>query len=490
MKRIDAFTILILTFYLPTMQAAPAPRRSTSRSKRPHPALSDLRLAPLSQQFADEQRALQSTASTSIFSPLPNPNIHVAYSANHSSYIQGRSAPTTPGILSRSSSRRTLHGGGLSRKSEIYEQEDGDDKIEDTAAQPEPSTAPSFTYAAIQVSADGRLRDSARRYYELDGIPKAKSEAALHAATQGPKSKHYSPISARHAGLSLQTHCLDAAKRSTGPHSAQLLTPASRSRRQAEREDWLTRAGIATNSLLRESKGQSWLASRDSATSLLDLDAAEEEEHEDKENRLSSSGLLTSRSAVFADDEMSPFATRAGSRWGSRFGSRVGSAKNSRRGSRVALRTPLSTLEGQSYGQGSGQGYFDQVAGGPIKPDFVDAEDEEEVYGEVDEEEIAKLARGQRVGLGGIVDRLVGLTMFRVDEDREGSEDEEDDREQKTQGRKEDAAWRAQIRQAGVQRVDDGGNDVGGPKVSQTKDTEGGWKDAAWLLSVASKVLL
>ena len=93
----------------------------------------------------------------------------------------------------------------------------------------------------------------------------------------------------------------------------------------------MTRAGLATTSLLRESKGQSWLVSRHSSTSLQNIQS--DDDDEDSLSRMAGSH----HRLHFADDEFSPETPRATSRWGSRFGSRAASARNSRRGSRSDL---------------------------------------------------------------------------------------------------------------------------------------------------------
>ncbi|KAJ9623539.1 hypothetical protein H2203_005801 [Taxawa tesnikishii (nom. ined.)] len=318
---------------------APPPRRSSSRSKRSTTNLSNLRLAPLS------------NPSSAITNPSDTGN--AAYANYHSSYIQGKSAPTTPGILSHSSSRRHLHG-GLSRKLSIYDQ-------------------PSVYYAVERTR-------QVRRGQEAPPSP----------LTHQPRHPN-------------------------------------------EEDDWLTRAGLATSTLLAESKGQSWLSTRSSSTSLVpaDPDTSSSDEEE-----LAYASLASSRHLALADDESSPLSPRVG-RWGSRFGSRAASARTSRRGSRAALsRTPLADADAVAL---PSSGYFSAGAAGGgdgealltprmLEPDFVDVHEDEEGLdaGEGAEADVRRWAAERGGALGGLVERLVGWTLFSVDEDREESEVEDD----------------------------------------------------------------
>lgn len=362
----------------------------------------------------------------------------------HTSYIQGRSAPTTPGILGRASSRRQL-GGGLSRKLSIY-------------------ATDSPHYAAVDVNRDGTPRSALRPDPETTVMPKAKSEAAL----LSPRPPVVPKIHTQwvHNPNDPNRH---HRRSQTGGHL-----------RVAEGDDWLTRAGLATSSLLRESKGQSWLVSRDSSTSLADQ-TSDAEEDEDARARLSFS---SHQRLHFADDEFSPETPRVTSRWGSRFGSRAPSARNSRRGSRSDMQKPALFANQQD-------GYFGGVlvnSDVPTGPDFVDVDealdDEEDA-----EAEVARLAQERSFGFGGLIDRLVGWSLFSVDEDRDDAEVEQDSRRAE---QRRDTSGRERQLQARIIRGDDmhSGEDTPTQIPQPNAQDEGGWQDAAWLLSVASKVLL
>lgn len=444
---------------------APPPRRSSSRSKRSTTNLSNLRLAPLS------------NPSSAITNPSDTGN--AAYANYHSSYIQGKSAPTTPGILSHSSSRRHLHG-GLSRKLSIYDQ---------------PSV-----YYAVEVNDQGVPRSGLR--LDTQGLgPKAKSEAALLVAQRPtPRHPHYQTAAGhREPGK------FDAGRKRH--HHRSRTNP----RHPNEEDDWLTRAGLATSTLLAESKGQSWLSTRSSSTSLVpaDPDTSSSDEEE-----LAYASLASSRHLALADDESSPLSPRVG-RWGSRFGSRAASARTSRRGSRAALsRTPLAdadavALPSSGYfsagaaGYGGGRGGDGEALLTPrmLEPDFVDVHEDEEGLdaGEGAEADVRRWAAERGGALGGLVERLVGWTLFSVDEDREESEVEDDAVEGADGGEIASGAEGDELRtevdgRAGLEKMlerdrdrdsaeeRDGGNE-------EDEEGEGGWRDAAWLLSVASKVL-
>lgn len=127
-------------------------------------------------------------------------------------------------------------------------------------------------------------------------------------------------------------------------------------------------------------------------------------------------------------------------------------------------------------GEGEGEGYFVQG------PDFVDAvEDAEEEVEEVDERELQRLTRESGFGLGGWVDRVIGWSMLRGEEDdgEEGGDGDGDEGTELKQRRDDEGIVRAEEGLVGD-----------GVDVLPPLEDEGGWRDAAWLLSVASKIIL
>lgn len=165
--------------------------------------------------------------------------------------------------------------------------------------------------------------------------------------------------------------------------------------------------------------------------------------------------------------------------------SRHGSRANSRRGSRAQLFTPLA-----AGGVTDQEGYFDRRDFGQdefiTEPDFVDAEEdgdegEDEDEAKKDEAIVKKLARASNLGFGGLVERMLGWSLFAVDEDGEETEVEVMDE------KGEDSETSTRSSRLNLRGVETPVED----KMPPLNDDEtGGWQDAAWLLSVATKVLL
>jgi hypothetical protein len=249
--------------------------------------------------------------------------------------------------------------------------------------------------------------------------------------------------------------------------------------------DWLLRAGALISSETRESKGQAWLVSRASSTSLTgqldeDEEALERQLARERESR------RTSRrgSAADADDEFSPVTTRmsvgGGSRPASRYGSRPTSRAQSRRGSKANLFTPLPKSEKER------ESYFGEEEEFIAEPDFVDVDEEayEEDQATEDEIIVKRLAKKGSLGLGVWVEKLMGWSLFAVEEDGEDTDIE-------TNEEKTDASDAASKGDSIEKRSLDGmADDARTEKLPLPGADEGGWQDAAWLLSVAPKVLL
>lgn len=371
--------------------------------------------SPFSRHHSHSHTNLGHLTLAPLTSRLPLSDEDALETIQHVSYIEGRSAPTTPSILSRTSSRVAL-----------------------------------------------------RKPKDLN-LPKSKSSTHLSANKQHPRSANKSR---KGEDLSL---ALSANDRSDS--------------------DWLLRAGASISTSARESKGQAWLVSRASSTSLTGQRDEEEEQFErelakEREQRSRRASRRSSLVAfdVDADDEFSPITTRrslsfgpatGGSRPGSRFGSR--SRGNSRRGSRAQLFTPLTN---------GPEGYFDQGdfnRGDFIaEPDFVDAEEQDdgtEDNAKLDEAVIRKLARASSLGLGGWVEKMLGWSLFAVDEDGEDTEVDAFDE------KGEDSSLSSRPSRQAFDNDVTPMQEV--PPPPPLRDEEaGGWQDAAWLLSVATKVLL
>lgn len=117
-----------------------------------------------------------------------------------------------------------------------------------------------------------------------------------------------------------------------------------------------------------------------------------------------------------------------------------------------------------------------------MEPDFVGVDEDTE---EDAEEEIRRLAKEKGTGLGRIVDHLVGWSLFDVSEDKESEVEEEDKGHGSTITRDGVADERKRRMKGDIPRIRPPGRTAEAGEAH-----EGGWQDAAWLLSVASKVLL
>ncbi|KAK3673770.1 hypothetical protein LTR78_006323 [Recurvomyces mirabilis] len=447
------------------------PRSSSrSRAKRSTTNLSDLRLAPLTTTLAplaSEARADETGTPRSPYDRTQD----VTYSQQHSSYIQGKSAPSTPGILSRSSSRRNLSG-GLSRRGSLY-----DDEVQ-------------YQYGAVRQ--DQEYGNSERVAVGTAHIPKAKSEAALliHQRDQRLTGRGV-PLKRRHQGRP------GTRTGSTTPRPRDLA-------RQADDQDWLARTRAATHDIVQEAKGQSWLASRESSTTLHHLESSDDDDVDEgyEEMAAMSAADIRSTHGTRRDGRLSPEVVRRQSAkipiWGSRYGSRSASRGTSRRGSTNSLRTPLGNSN-PNPNLSQLDGYFADdpltlpapTAGGTMEPDFInvldgDEGDEEGPSGA--EEEVARLSDQRGYGIGGIVERIMSFNLFSVQEKGEesGSEEEVAKEEERGKIKGEEEGRKGQEAEQTVRApslppapaADVG--DAGG---------EGGWQDAAWLLSVASRAL-
>lgn len=153
-------------------------------------------------------------------------------------------------------------------------------------------------------------------------------------------------------------------------------------------------------------------------------------------------------------------------------------------GSKVELLTPMGAgtsreVEGREGAFGAG-------------PDFVDGVEEEEGESagekeEVDEIELQRSTREKGFGLGGWVDNLIGWTLFRVDDDERKESDGKVNDKDAEEVRPE---CKARGKRQGSERVMVAPSDENREVVPPPEDGEGGWQDAAWLLSVASKIIL
>lgn len=342
------------------------------------------------------------------------------------SYIAGRSAPTTPGILSRSSSSHRLK-----------------------------SSHRSSTRLAL-TDLDG-----------IRGLPKSKSTSVLVLRAQG----HIPSQDTKKVPLKIST------------------TPAAAAFR--EEGEWLFRAGLAISSEARENKGQSWLASRASSTSL--ALGADNDRYDYQDGGRPAGGRLNT---VLT----SPYGSRQNM---GQSNSRLHSARHSRRGSKVGSRSELSfftpgparTPLHHEVFEDEDRDYFGDAPVAAVGPDFVDPddlEDTEDLDVGLDDVEVANLTKQRSFGLGGLVDRLVAWSLFDIRDDEPESEEEAGFIEgnvalsavERTTGREVSEKAMVVKEVSRNNEWESRGEDEG------FRDDQGGWNDVAWLLSVASKVLL
>lgn len=228
-----------------------------------------------------------------------------------------------------------------------------------------------------------------------------------------------------------------------------------------------------------ENKGQAWLATRASSTSLADI----------------SGPAPTDRSDVYvADDEFSPVSYRYASRPQSRFGSRAVSRVASRRGSRGGFMTPVGSTKtpgGERLEETSS--YFDSMS-----PDFVDTfeddddDDDEDVIID-DDGEMKRLVWGRAKGW---VDWAVGWMDFREDADGDDDEDgaEEEAAETPTPGKDQTGSTKTgqalnKKKRARIQRPQEIPAEQHADVVAPAPNEPGFIGDAAWLIGLAKHSL-
>ncbi|KAL6852907.1 hypothetical protein ACO1O0_007455 [Amphichorda felina] len=236
--------------------------------------------------------------------------------------------------------------------------------------------------------------------------------------------------------------------------------------------DWLLRTGALMSTEAREFKGQAWLVSRQSSTSLAAMQDEDEEAFEKElahERELASHRASRRGSSALADDD----ATSAN---GSRFASRFASRANSVAEFRSNLLSPM----------GEGDGSYFPPHEGISGPDFVNLDEKlEELERDTSQDDEAAVRWLMRYGQGGggsWLASMLGWSLFSVDEYDEDEDDGEDESI-------EDAASQATGRSGWSSRHFEGISNVPDEKMPPPRKDEGAWGDAAWLLSVASKVM-
>ncbi|CCU78185.1 hypothetical protein BGHDH14_bgh04198 [Blumeria hordei DH14] len=249
---------------------------------------------------------------------------------------------------------------------------------------------------------------------------------------------------------------------------------------------WILRTGASMASSARESKGQAWLVSRASSTSMTRLrdDEYEEYENEYAWSQRQHSQRASLRGSVMGemDREISPaamkhlnlrltsgHASRAMSRSASRFGSRCPSRNQ-------LPHTPPMTADFDAYFDHKD---FTRDDFSGAEPDFVNVDEtfDDETDRE-DEAEIKRLTRANTQGVGGWVKKMLGWRSFPTEEESEETDDE------LFMENMEQMDYTEQIYEAAKCALD---LEVPAPP----KDSDASvWQDTVWFLRMATNVLL
>lgn len=320
--------------------------------------------------------------------------------SRNTSYIQGKSAPTTPRLLSHS-------------------------------------------------PAGSRSRSHHRRTPSAPGVPVSKST----------------------------THLAGIRNSRTPTHGT--MTPGRRRKfdeqelRNGNDSDWLLRTGAIMTTESREFKGQSWLVSRQSSTSLAGMHDEDDEAFERElaiERDINS--RRTSRRGSFATGDDDYFVSPQASRLHSRFGSRSQSVA----GRRSDVMTPMDRDAHDAYSDSE-----NAYSG----PDFVNLDEKleelERDSPQDDEAAVRRLVRYGHNGTGSWIHHLMGWPLFSLEENDEDDEEDEDDSLADATSQGGRSGWSS--------RHFEGVSNAPEDKIPPPKTDEGAWKDAAWLLSVATKVM-
>ncbi|RJE27106.1 hypothetical protein PHISCL_00573 [Aspergillus sclerotialis] len=268
--------------------------------------------------------------------------------------------------------------------------------------------------------------------------------------------------------------------------------------------EWMLRTGIALASSTREEKGQSWLQKRQSSTSL--VSEGDEYGFDPPYHHTHSWTGGKSRSGA-STPALSRRASR--SRGGSRRNSRAGLAMTSldmssqphSRPSRSGMASPADELKEfmPAMVDKRIRDEFDSIQH-DREEDMLSLDAESESEDEIDEAEMQRLTRERGFGLGGWFDRLLGWTLFGVDDfpasrvqvsfnepsrdvsrsrSRERSNGEEED--------VEDDDVSVDIDRDNESTIP---REYDTPTIIDKPGERGGWEDAQWLLRVMKNALL
>ncbi|KAH7149808.1 hypothetical protein B0J13DRAFT_276740 [Dactylonectria estremocensis] len=333
------------------------------------------------------------------------------------SYLQGKSAPTTPRLLSQS-----------------------------------PTTPRSRSHHRHPSAPTGGL---------------GKSQSALHLGTAPAPRKSYS------------------GRATPSNRRNQKDDPLGLGFRHRNDSDWLLRTGALMSYEARESKGQAWLVSRQSSTSLTGMhdrdDDAFESELARERDVTAASHNGRRGSVVPSDEDASPYASRFPSRSHSRAHSRSHSLSRPRSQFLTPLDRPGTSNGLEADGVDS---YFPQH--GLPGPDFVNLDErleELELQRDTTQDDEATVQRLVRRGQSRAGTWFGSVwSLFAVDENDEESDSEDDSLPTDGSSNLSRSRSMSSRNLAGISTVPQ-------ERIPPPGADDGSWRDAAWLLSVASKVM-
>ncbi|EAA60327.1 hypothetical protein AN4410.2 [Aspergillus nidulans FGSC A4] len=376
---------------------------------------------------------------------------------------------------------------------------------------------------------DNPTRTSYLSSYSVPGTPGVLSRAPSRSGSRArhhTRSKSSTPIHFSDSNLQEQNVNEPLHHQSRDSASGNVSTSFDASRRtrhftahrhqlsEVRDPEWMLRAGAALASTAREEKGQSWLAKRESSTSLVseagmyEVDAI-------------SHALRTGISRRSKSGRSTPAAAHSRSRAASRRNSRPDLSMTG-----LEMSTPSPTSKRSSIHIASAPRTPSHVPSEDARsttsllPDFIDEHvraemrdtiqqhvdgdydsatsydswDSEEREEDMDERELQRLTRERGFGLGNWIDRLVEWTLFGVDdwplststdavtepqaaELHAGHENNHEPRE--LSDKDDDDETRSQ--------VSDTNSDI--PHLERAGD-HGGWEDAGWFIRTLKRALI
>lgn len=306
------------------------------------------------------------------------------------------------------------------------------------------------------------LPDSSHSYIEGRSAPTTPRFLGHTSATPRSRSHARTPSVGDSISKSKSSSALSKKKPRSGASTPRRRKDDSQLPHHGGDSDWILRTGAMVSTEAREFKGQAWLVSRQSSTSLSGMradpgqDAYEQELVRERE-------MSRRGSSAFADDDASPVVSRLPSRF------------QSRRPSAVESRSQVMTPADRN-----GDSYFPEPISGP---DFVNLDEKleqlEKDSEQDDEAAIRQLVREGQTGKRSWLGNMMGLSLFAVDENDEDSDSDADSLDDELQQSVQGARTPRQVEGITMLPVE---------KIPAPAK-EGGWNDATWLLSVATKVL-